>query len=127
MALAHLLVVLTLLIAGQHAHDLLAKLATGVAVERASFGMILRITIDERLNALLLIAGEVQAAEPFLPAMRELRLAGRRRCMMSACARCLSLLGARAERHSERHNEGGGAQEVDLHGLDTTAVAARGA
>ena len=56
MALTHLLVILILLVAVQHAHDLLSKLAAGTRIARASFGMILRIAVDERLNALLLIA-----------------------------------------------------------------------
>jgi hypothetical protein len=30
------------------------------------------------------------------------------------------LLGAGTQRNSDRRNQGGGAQEVDLHGLDTT-------
>lgn len=56
MALTHLLVILILLVAVQHAHDLLAQLTAGTRIARTSFGMILRIAVDKRLNALLLIA-----------------------------------------------------------------------
>jgi len=47
MALTHLLMILILLVAVQHAHDLLSQLAARARIARASFGMILRIAVDK--------------------------------------------------------------------------------
>ena len=75
-SLAHLLVELILLIARQHAHNLLAQRAIRVAIDRTSRRMCLRVLIDERLDSLLLISREIESAQAFHPAMLELRLAG---------------------------------------------------
>ncbi|HEV3091335.1 MAG TPA: hypothetical protein VGX91_07850 [Candidatus Cybelea sp.] len=114
----HLLAVLILLVAVQHAHDLVAQVAGRAGIARAALGVRLRVLIDERLDALLLVAGEVEIAEAFHPAMLDLRCA-RRRFLGLASGR-LALLGRGADRHCERSKKRARRQKVDLHRLDLT-------
>jgi hypothetical protein len=98
---AHLLLVLTLLVAAEHAQDLAPQIATRRAIAGTAFGMGLRIPIDHRRNTLLLVAGKVELSEPFHPVMRNPGLAGSR-ALLGRKALWLTLLGVGAERHRER-------------------------
>ena len=117
-----LLAELVLLVAREDAHDLAAELLTGTRIARATLGMGLRILLDQGLNVLLLIAGEVQASEPLRPAMLELRLAGHRAAALRLSG-ILRLLSAYAQRQCERHGESGRGYEVLLHSYDTSPPA----
>jgi hypothetical protein len=123
-ACAHLLVILILLIAVEHAQYLASQVAARLAIARASFRMSLRILIDHRLNALLLIAGKVDVSEAFHPAMLEFRLAWRRGALGRG-ARWLGLLGVGAERHCERDRESARCQKGNLHGTILRAAVQR--
>ena len=92
MRLAFLLV-LALLIGAEHAHDLAVQFLVRVTIDGAARRVRLRVLFDHRLNALLLISGEVQVAEAFHPAMLHLSGTRRRMIMACACARLLALLG----------------------------------
>ena len=117
---AHLCVILILLVAAEHAHDLASQLAARFAVARTSLRMRLRILIDHRLYALLLIAGKVEIAEPFHPATLNLRRASSR-ALLGRSALWLTLLGVGAERrYCERDHERARCQKGGLHGLDLT-------
>lgn len=117
---AHLCVILILLVAAEHAHDLASQLAARFAVARTSLRMSLRILIDHRLYALLLIAGKVEIAEPFHPAMLNLRGASSR-ALLRRSALWLTLLGVGAERrYCERDHEHARRQKGGLHGHDLT-------
>jgi hypothetical protein len=117
---AHLRVILILLVATEHAHDLAAQLAARAGVARTSLRMSLRILIDHRLYALLLIAGKVEIAEPFHPATLNLRRASSR-ALLGRSALWLTLLGVGAERrYCERDHERARCQKGGLHGHDLT-------
>lgn len=109
--LAHFLLKLVLLIAGQHAHNLLTQSASRVGVDRAAFRMRLRILVDHRLNALLLIAREIEVRQSPHPTMLESR-GTRRAGLPLSRTRGLILLGVGAERHGERCDKSAHRQEV---------------
>jgi hypothetical protein len=69
LACTHLRVILILLFAAKHAHDLASQVARCSRIARTSLRMSLRILIDHRLYALLLIAGKVEISKPFHPTM----------------------------------------------------------
>jgi hypothetical protein len=100
-ACAHLCVILSQLVAVEHAQYLASQLAARLAIARASLRMSLRILIDHRLNALLLVAGKIEISEPFHPAVLKFCLAGSRGAL-GRNALWLTLLGVGAERHCER-------------------------
>lgn len=102
--LARLFAVLVLLVAVEHADDLAPQVLVGARVARASLRMRLRILVDEGLDALLLVPGEVEAAEPFHPAMLEFGPA-RRRPILRLRARRWPLLGRSTDRYRERHEQ----------------------
>lgn len=118
---AHLLVILVLLVARENAHELLVQLAIGVAIARASFGMRLCVLMDERLNALLLIVGEVEVAQSLRPAVLHSCFTGG--TTIGARRRRLALLGADAKRHRERCGKHARRQKVDLHRGDFSRFA----
>jgi hypothetical protein len=99
---AHLLTILTLLIAVKLTHDLTAKVTVRLRIARASLRMRLRILMNQRLNSLLLIAGEVQVAETLRPAVLEFRFARHGVATIGSRCRRRALLCVRAERHGER-------------------------
>jgi hypothetical protein len=114
------LLVLVLLIGGEHAQDLAVQFLVGVTIDGAARRVRLRVLVDHRLNALLLISGEIQVAEALHPAMLDLCPARRRMIMACACARLLALLGLLSrgtDRCGERRHQGAHGQEVDLHGM----------
>ena len=92
MRLAFLLV-LALLIGAEHAHDLPVQFLVRVTIDGAARRVRPRVLVDHRLNALLLISGEIQVTEALHPAMLDLCPARRRMIMACACARLLALLG----------------------------------
>jgi hypothetical protein len=89
---AHLSVILALLIAAEHAHDLASQVAARIAIAGTSLRMRLRILIDHRLYALLLIAGKIEISEPFHPTLLKV---GRTptRALLGRSALWLTLLG----------------------------------
>lgn len=103
-ARAHLCVILTLLVAAKHAQDLASQVAARVAIARTSLRMSLRILIDHRLYALLLIAGKVEISEPFHPMLLQVGRASSR-ALLSGNALWLTLLGIGAERQCECDHE----------------------
>jgi hypothetical protein len=94
----HLLAILVLLIAVELTHELAMEVAFGVAIARAALRVCLRILMDERLNALLLIAGKVEIAKTLRPAMLELTFTGHRPPVRLR-RRGRALLRVDAERH----------------------------
>ena len=110
-----LLTQLTLLVARQNAHELLAHRAVRGAVLRASFGMRLSVLVDDRLDAPLLIAGKVQPSESTRPVALHAIRARHRPVVSVAGARRLRLLGADADRRRERHREHAHCEEVRFH------------
>ena len=119
-ACAHLCVILTLLVAAEHAHDLASQVAACIAIARTSLRMSLRILIDHRLYALLLIAGQVEISEPFHPTLRKARRT-LSRALLGINALWLSLLGVGAERwHCECDHERARCQKGGLHRHDLT-------
>jgi hypothetical protein len=119
-ACAHLCLILTLLVAAKYAHDLASQVAARVAIDRTSLRMSLRILIDHRLYALLLIAGKVEISEPFHPTMRNVRGASSR-VLLGIRALWLTLLGVGAERrHCECDHERARCQKGGLHRHDLT-------
>ena len=118
--LAHLRAELIALVVVQDAHDLVAECAAGAGIARASFGVRARVLVDERLNALLLVAGEVEVAESLRPVALEAPLAGRGGVAVRAPRwRLILLLSGGGEGQAERGQERAGGQKVSLHGLDT--------
>jgi hypothetical protein len=119
-ACAHLCVILTLLVAAEHAHDLASQVAACIAIARTSLRMSLRILIDHRLYALLLIAGQVEISEPFHPTLRKARRT-LSRALLGINALWLSLLGVGVERwHCECDHERARRQKGGLHRHDLT-------
>ena len=118
-ACAHLCLILTLLVAAKYAHDLASQVAARVAIDRTSLRMSLRILIDHRLYALLLIAGKVEISEPFHPTMRNVRGASSR-VLLGISALWRTLLGIGAERHGECEHERARCQKGGLHRHDLT-------
>ena len=119
-ACAHLCAILTLLVAAEHAHDLASQVAACIAIARTSLRMSLRILIDHRLYALLLIAGQVEISEPFHPTLRKARRT-LSRALLGINALWLSLLGVGAERrHCECDHERARCQKGGLHRHDLT-------
>ncbi len=119
-ACAHLCVILTLLVAAEHAHDLASQVAACIAIARTSLRMSLRILIDHRLYALLLIPGQVEISEPFHPTLRKARRT-LSRALLGINALWLSLLGVGAERwHCECDHERARRQKGGLHRHDLT-------
>jgi hypothetical protein len=117
---AHLCVILTLLVAAKYAHDLASQVAARVAIARTSLRMSLRILIDHRLYALLLIAGQVEIPEPFHPTLRKVRRISSR-ALLGINALWLTLLGIGAERrHCECDHERARCQKGGLHRHDLT-------
>jgi hypothetical protein len=109
-------VILILLVAAEHAHDLASQFAARLGIARTSLRMSLRIHIDHRLYALLLIAGKVEISEPFYPTTLNLRRASSR-TLLGHNAPWLTLLGIGAERrHCERDHERPRRQKDSLHG-----------
>lgn len=114
------LLVLVLLIGAEHAQDLAVQFLVGVTIDGAARRVRLRVLVDHRLNALLLVSGEIQVAEALHPPMLDLCPARRRMIMACACARLLALLGLLSrgtDRCGERRHQGAHGQEVDLHGM----------
>ena len=119
LACVHLRAILTLLVAAKHAHDLASQVAGRFAIARTSLRMRLRILIDHRLYALLLIAGKVEISEPLHPAMLKVRGAWSH-ALLGRNALWLTLLGVGAERHDERNHERARCQKSGLHRHDLT-------
>ena len=112
----HLFAVLILLIAIEDADELLAQCAARVAIDRATFRVRLRVLTDKRLNALLLVAGEVEVTEALHPAMLEFALTGGGGLVAVGLRRGgLALLGVNAERHGEGQREHARGQVVHFH------------
>ncbi len=119
-ACAHLCAILTLLVAAEDAHNLASQVAARVAIARTSLRMSLRILIDHRLYALLLIAGEVEISEAFHPTLRKVRRTASR-ALLGIDALWLTLLGVGAERRQcECDHERARCQKGGLHRHDLT-------
>ncbi len=118
----YLLAVLTLLVGAEHAHDLLAQGTCGRGIPRAALRMRLRVLVDQRLDSLLLVAGQVKASQTLHPAVRNLCLAGSRAglALLGAGRRRLGLLGRSCDRCGERGRESGDRKRVPLHAHDLT-------
>ena len=98
---ASFLAVLVLLIGVELRHDLATKVPIGLRIAGASLRMGLSLLMNDRLNSLLLVAGEIQVAETLGPAVLELAFAGHGVAVCSRCRR-RALLRVGAERHNER-------------------------
>jgi len=117
---AHLLVVLIALVVGEDAHDLPSQFAARAGIACAPFGMRLRELIDQRLNALLLIARKVEVSKTPCPMILDLRLAGGRRAAVRRRSGSLILLRGGAERQHQHCGKCAQGQEVRLHGFDSS-------
>lgn len=102
----------------------MAQFAARAAIARAPFGMCLRVLIDERLNALLLIAREIELTETARPLILDLRLTGRRRAPLCVRCGCLILLRGGAERQCENCGKCAYGQEMCFHLSDSNGSGA---
>jgi len=118
----HHLAELVLLIGCQRPHELLAQLTHRAVSALASLGMRLRILMNHRLNALLLIAGEIELTHFARPMLLESPFTGHRLIVRSR-GRSIGLLSVCADRHREGCGHNARGQEVDLHALDISPLA----
>lgn len=98
----------------------MAQFPACAAIASAAFGMCLRVLIDKRLNALLLIAREIELTETARPLILNLRLTGGGRAALCVRCRRLILLRNRAERQCEHCRKCADGQKVCLHPSDSS-------
>jgi hypothetical protein len=99
--LLHLLAELVLLVGAQHAHDLTAHVASALRIAWTAGRMRLRVLMNDRLDLLLLLAREIDAAEALRPTVLHYGLVGCDRSLRLSRRRRLGLLCGDGERQCQ--------------------------